>query len=204
LEKHVRDFNPVPLALQLIRPKFFIARTIQWRRGIGPPQGATAEKANAVPVLPPLDRHLTFTGQIVFAVRLFLLLAAALIIGRPGPALAVENSRELAKYCEAAVAGVEGSGNEIEIPNTQEALLCWGYMEALQDLSALVDQNGTRVLGVCPPQQGRLLDLVRSFVAYADSHPINLPKNSAAAAVRALQQVYPCADARTQGAQLPP
>jgi hypothetical protein len=42
------------------------------------------------------------------------------------------------------VAGVEGSGNEIEIPNTQEALLCWGYMEALQDLSALVDQNGTR------------------------------------------------------------
>jgi hypothetical protein len=39
------------------------------------------------------------------AVRLFLLLAAALVIGLPVPALAVENSRELAKYCEAAVGG---------------------------------------------------------------------------------------------------
>ena len=51
------------------------------------------------------------------AVRLFLLLAAALVIGLPVPVLAVENSRELAKYCEAAVAGVEGSADEIEIPN---------------------------------------------------------------------------------------
>jgi len=61
LEKHVRDFNPVPLAPQLIRSKIFNARTIQWRRDIGPPQGATAEKANAVPVLPPLDRHTLFS-----------------------------------------------------------------------------------------------------------------------------------------------
>jgi hypothetical protein len=140
----------------------------------------------------------------MFPIRLFLLIAAVFVTELPVRAMAFENSRELVEYCESAVAGVEGSGHDIEIPNTKEALLCWGYMEALQDLSALMDQNRVRVLGVCPPQQGRLLDLVRAFVAYARSHRTTLPENSAAAVMRALQQIYPCAAASTQGAQLPP
>jgi Ssp1 endopeptidase immunity protein Rap1a len=126
------------------------------------------------------------------AVRVVLVAAVFLIVLVPRQLVAVESSRELASYCEAAEKGVTGTGHEVEIPATQEALQCWGYMEAFQDLSALVDQNGTRLLGVCPPEQGTLLDLVHAFVAYARAHRADLPDKSAVAVIRALQQAYPC------------
>ena len=80
----------------------------------------------------------------------------------PGQVAALENSRQLADYCEAVDSGVVGRGQEVEIPGTKEAILCWGYMEALQDLSALVDQSGNRILGTCLPEKGTLLDLIHS------------------------------------------
>jgi hypothetical protein len=47
----------------------------------------------------------------------------------------------------------------------------WGYMEAIQDLSVLAEDDGRRLLGSCPPEQITLLQLIRSFVSYAHSHP---------------------------------
>jgi len=43
----------------------------------------------------------------------------------------------------------------IYIPSTREALTCWGYMQAIQDLSVLADENGHRIMGACPPEQRR-------------------------------------------------
>jgi hypothetical protein len=128
----------------------------------------------------------------VMAERVALVAAVVLTVLFPRPLAAVENSRELVSYCEAAEKGVSGSGREVEIPATKEALLCWGYMEAFQDLAALADQNGARLLGACPPEQGTLLELVHSFVAYARAHRADLPDNSAVAVIKALQQAYPC------------
>ena len=128
----------------------------------------------------------------VMAVRAALVAAVFLIVLFPRHLAAIENARELVAYCEAAEQGVTGSGHEVEIPATREAVQCWGYMEAFQDLSALVDQNGTRLLGACPPEQGTLLDLVHSFVAYARAHRADLPDKSAVAVIKALQQAYPC------------
>jgi Rap1a immunity proteins len=128
----------------------------------------------------------------MMAVRTALVAAVFLIVLFPRHLAAIESARELVGYCEAAEKGVTGSGHEVEIPATPEALQCWGYMEAFQDLSALVDQSGTRLLGVCPPEQGTLLDLVHSFVAYARTHRADLPDKSAVAVIKALQQAYPC------------
>ena len=110
----------------------------------------------------------------------------------PGQVAALENSRQLADYCEAVDSGVVGRGQEVEIPGTKEAIICWGYMEALQDLSALVDQSGNRIFGTCLPEKGTLLDLIHSFVEYAHSHRTILPDNSAVAVITALKQAYPC------------
>src|SRR5262245_17993511 len=117
------------------------------------------------------------------------------IIVLPHSVAAIESSRELLSYCQAVERGVTGSGREIEIPATREALLCWGYLEAFQDLSALADPNGNRLLGVCPPEDGTLRDLLRAFVAYASSREAELPRNSAVAVMRALRQAYPCPSA---------
>jgi hypothetical protein len=128
----------------------------------------------------------------VMAVRVALIVAVFLIVLFPRHLAAIENARELVGYCEAAEKGATGTGHEVEIPATREALQCWGYMEAFQDLTALVDQNGTRLLGVCPPEQGTLLDLVHSLVTYARAHRADLPDKSAVAVIKALQQAYPC------------
>jgi hypothetical protein len=134
--------------------------------------------------------------------RYLLALLAALLAARPQPALAVEDARELAGYCQALERGVRGSGASIRIPAGKEALLCWGYMQAIQDLSVLVEPDGRRLLGSCPPETTTTLQLVRSFAAYARAHPAELGGNSAVVVIKALQQAYPCA--RTDASAPPP
>ena len=68
-------------------------------------------------------------------------------------AAAVENTRELAGYCQSLERGAKGAGRHIYIPRTREALTCWGYMQAMQDLSVLADEEGHRIMGACPPDQ---------------------------------------------------
>src|SRR5262249_61677594 len=61
----------------------------------------------------------------VMAVRAALVAAVFLIVFFPRHLAAIENARELVAYCEAAEQGVTGSGHEVEIPATREAVQCW-------------------------------------------------------------------------------
>jgi hypothetical protein len=108
------------------------------------------------------------------------------------PREAHAGARELAGGCQALLAGKRGSGDEIRIPRTKPALECWGYMQAVQDFAALADENGRRILGVCPPDRATLLDLVQTFVRYARKEGKNLPDNAALAVTKALQSAFPC------------
>jgi hypothetical protein len=110
----------------------------------------------------------------------------------PCSAAAVENARELAGYCQSLEHSTKGAGREISIPRTREALTCWGYMQAMQDLSVLSDEDGNRIMGACPPEQTSTLQLVQSFVRYAREHRSELPGNAAIAVFRALRKAYPC------------
>jgi hypothetical protein len=127
----------------------------------------------------------------MLALALFLIVLAA-----PRDARAVDSPRQLASYCEMLERSTKGSGRQVRIPNTKEALLCWGYMQAMQDLFGLADESGARIMGSCPPEDGTLLDLVRSFVAYARSHPTELHGNTALVVAKAMQAAYPCPAAR--------
>lgn len=129
------------------------------------------------------------------ALMLVLLFAAV-------PRDAHASARELAGQCQTLLAGKRGSGDQIRIPLTKKALECWGYMQAVQDFAALADENGRRILGVCPPDRATLLDMVQAFVRYARSHGKDLPDNAALAVIQALQSAYPCAP--VAGAEPPP
>src|ERR1043165_335752 len=102
------------------------------------------------------------------------------------------SARELAGGCQMLLAGKHGSGEQIRIPLTKKALECWGYMQAVQDFAALADENGRRILGICPPDRATLLDIVRAFVRYARGQGKDLPDNAALAVTQALQSPYPC------------
>jgi hypothetical protein len=58
-------------------------------------------------------------------------------------AQAANSTRDLLNGCQGLERGKQGSGRLIDIPRTREALVCWGYMKAVQDLSVWVDQNET-------------------------------------------------------------
>jgi Rap1a immunity proteins len=108
------------------------------------------------------------------------------------PHAAHANARDLAGQCHMLLHGKHGGGEHIRIPFTKPALTCWGYMQAVQDFAALADENGQRLLGICPPDQATMLDMIRAFVRYADAQGNKLADNAAVATTQALQAAYPC------------
>jgi len=119
---------------------------------------------------------------------IFVLLVAAV----PLDAHAAGSAHDLAGACQMLLQGKRGSGEHIRIPFTKPALVCWGYMQAMQDFAALVDDNGRRMLGACLPDRATLADIVQAFVKYAGAHDKDLPANAALAVTAALQAAYPC------------
>src|SRR5262249_20719039 len=107
-------------------------------------------------------------------------------------AAAVANARELADYCQSLERDAEGTRRQVYIPRTSEALTCWGYMQAMQDLSVLADEEGHRIMGACPPEQTTTLQLIQSVGRQAPAHPTELQLNAVVAVFRALREAYPC------------
>jgi hypothetical protein len=120
----------------------------------------------------------------------FVLIWLTIVAAMPVSAHAMGSARELADDCRTLVQAKTGKGEQIRIPFAKKALVCWGYMQAMQDLSVLADEDGHRIMGACPPDRTTLLELIQAFVSYARSH--ELPDNAALAVTRALQESFPC------------
>ena len=125
----------------------------------------------------------------VTTVALGILLAAS---GSYGKAHAIESPRELVEACQSLERATTGKEKHVRIPNTPQALLCWGYMQAVQDLSVLADESGNRLLGSCPPENTTSLQLIRSFLGFARAHPAALTGNTAVVVIHSLQEAFPC------------
>src|SRR6266702_3903978 len=124
--------------------------------------------------------------------RAFVLIWLTAIAAMPVSAHAMAIARELADDCRTLLKAKRGAGEQIQIPFTKKALVCWGYMQAMQDLSVLADEDGRRIMEACPPRRTTLLKLIQAFVSYAHSHTDELPNNAALAVTRALQEAFPC------------
>jgi hypothetical protein len=125
--------------------------------------------------------------------KAFALMVALLpFVAATSQASAIESARDLVNYCQHLEKGTKGTGEKIRIPNTKEALVCWGYMQSIQDLSVLSDEHGRRILAACPPERTTLLHLIHLFVTYARSHTSELQGNAAVVVIKALQEAFPC------------
>lgn len=120
-----------------------------------------------------------------------LLLSSICVMAAPS-AFAFDSARQLADACRSLGAGTIGSGRQISIPSSKDALLCWGYMGAMQDMSVLVDENGARLIGSCPPEETTLLQLIQTFVRYTRTHAGELQDKPSVVVIRALHGAYPC------------
>ena len=105
---------------------------------------------------------------------------------------ASESTPDMVRYCQNLEKGTKGKGEHIRIPNTKQALLCWGYMQAMQEISVLVTSEGRRLTGSCPPEQTTLLQLIHIFIRHERSKREKEHGNTASAVIRALQEAFPC------------
>ena len=114
------------------------------------------------------------------------------VLGPLLPARAVESTHQLARDCQALQKGAKGSGRTLNIPRSRGPLICWGYMQAVQDLGEFTDQEGHRLAGFCPPQNSRLSDLIHAFLNSGHSRRADAKANTLVAVIKALQEAYPC------------
>src|SRR6266542_4438019 len=101
--------------------------------------------------------------------RALVLIWLVVVAVMPVTAHAMGSARDLADDCRTLVRAKTGAGKQIRIPFTKKALVCWGYMQAIQDLSVLADEDGRRMMGACAPERTTLLKLIQAFVSYARS-----------------------------------
>jgi len=107
-------------------------------------------------------------------------------------ARATEGASDMVHNCQNLERGTKGRGEHIRIPNTRPALLCWGYMQAMQDMSVLVTSEGRRLGGSCPPEQTTLLQLIHIFISRERANPSEERGNTASAVIKAFQDAFPC------------
>jgi hypothetical protein len=124
--------------------------------------------------------------------RLPSVIVASAVLVASEHAQAATRAGDLLNDCQSLERGKRGYGNHIQIPKTRASLVCWGYMEAMQDLSVWIDESGQRIIGSCPPEGTMLVALIHSFVMYARSHPSQLQGNAALAVTKAFQEAFPC------------
>ena len=116
-----------------------------------------------------------------------LVVVACLLAPRPAGAITTD---ELLHSCHAVTAsGAVRAGATLEIPAA--GLPCWYYMSAMQNMAVLVDESGTRFLGVCPPADSTVMDFVRIFVQQARKQQ-TAAENAAASVLPGLAQAFPC------------
>lgn len=121
-------------------------------------------------------------------VSLLLLITACI------PAKSFENANQLLSSCELFLGSVRAQGNGFAIQtNDPGALQCWGYIQAAQELSAIVDEGAKHPLTrACPPAESTGLQLVRVFVSYAQRHPEHLHERAGLLVIEAFRAAFPC------------
>jgi hypothetical protein len=131
-----------------------------------------------------------FPSVMKYYLYLFLVLLAAVgwPLGSDGARAAT--SAELLQSCQAVVSTAGPVAEQtIDIPT--EGLPCWYYIEAIQNMSVLVDQAGQPLLGVCAPPDSTVMDYVHIFVRSAREN-VGGEGNAAALAVQGLARAFPC------------
>ena len=114
-----------------------------------------------------------------FAVGIFLGTIGFLLVRGDAVALSPE---DLLVSCE-AITNASPLSAEKTLDIAAEGLPYWYCMAAIQNMTALADERGERLLGICPPPNSTVVDFVRIFVQHARTEDLGSQKNAAAFAL---------------------
>lgn len=121
-------------------------------------------------------------------------LATAVIVATPAfatePSGVIDSAHGLAHACQLFERMPTAATKATRVP--ADAVVCVGYMQAMQDLAVLSDVNRQRLLGSCPATTTTLGELIRAFLDYSRAHPDRADEKAAVAVIRSFQDAYPC------------
>jgi Rap1a immunity proteins len=103
----------------------------------------------------------------------------------------IDNARSLEIACRPVDQKIQNSRRKTDVPLVS-GMLCLGYMQAMQDLSVLTDEEGRRALGSCPSTDITLRQLIQAFLTYARAHRDDLDENAAVGVIKAFRAAFPC------------
>ncbi len=105
-------------------------------------------------------------------------------------ASAVESARDLASSNGRNSNGIKGAAQHIQIPNTKDALRRGDHAGDAGSVGSRL-RGRNQGYGIMSAEQTTVLQLIRSFVTYARSHPAEL-EGILVAVFKALQHAFPC------------
>ncbi len=109
-------------------------------------------------------------------------------------AQSMESANELLGSCESFLRAYRPAGEGFQLQAPTAAMYeCWGYINAVQQLSALIDEGRTTpITGACVPPEGTAVQIVRVVVAYLQKHPERLHERAGAVTLDAMRHAFPC------------
>jgi hypothetical protein len=111
-----------------------------------------------------------------------------------------QSGTELLRYCTALERGVRsGPSGSVALPSNYDAFVCWGFMSAMQEMSALSNDGSSTLTGTCGHPDTTTMQHVYIFNNYARNHPAQLHNSAAEVALLALREAFPCTGNRPWG-----
>src|SRR5438105_199307 len=103
--------------------------------------------------------------------RLVFAVLAALCCSTSLPARSMD-ANALLGSCESFLRAYRPAGEGFQLQGATGPMHeCWGFINALQQLSAVVDEGRTTpITGACPPPAASAVQLLRVVVAYLQKH----------------------------------
>jgi len=122
-------------------------------------------------------------------------LAAVLVMIGPTRTRAQSFGTDLAYDCEillkAATPG-SASGTFSVAAGHSQAAVCYGFVSAIQQLSALEIEPAHTITYTCLPPNSSIMQLVQAIVDYGHRHPDQLKQTAGSFTLNALREVFPC------------
>lgn len=129
------------------------------------------------------------TSRTALVVLSLLLPWAASASGHPG---LIDDARSLEASCRGMALGTKATSRRTDAGGSADSILCLGYMQAIQSIVVLADEQGQRLFGACPPEDTTLGELIKVFLAHARNHRDEPGANAALAVLTSLQAAFPC------------
>jgi hypothetical protein len=106
-----------------------------------------------------------------------------------------ETAFEVQSWCKEIVNAKFRPDHMISYRQNHDTGFCWGAFGMMQELSVFVRDDGTRMLGFCPPKDSTRVQLIKIFSKFVDDHLAMVGQDFGVVAEQALAAAFPCSEA---------